>query len=105
MTGKSRKEQLEAMLRDDPHDPFLHYALAMECVSEGNDEEAIRRFGDLIDRHPDYPPAYMQGGQALARLGRPAEAAEWWRRGIEAARRVGDRHAADEMAGLLQSLP
>src|SRR5271156_3698584 len=36
MPAKSRKQQIEEMLVEDPDDPFLRYGLAMEYASEGN---------------------------------------------------------------------
>ncbi|HEV3079404.1 MAG TPA: tetratricopeptide repeat protein [Gemmataceae bacterium] len=104
MTGKSRKEQLQEMLADDPKDPFLRYGLGMEYVSEGNDEEAVRQFRALVAATPDYVPAYQQAGQALLRLGKPHDAQELLRAGIEAALKQGDQHAAGEMQELLASL-
>ena len=104
MTGKSRKEQIQAMLADDPTDPFLHYGLAMEYVSDGADEEAVRCLRELFKVAPEYVPAYLQGGQALARLGRPQEAREIWQRGIAVAQKLGDEHAWQEMQGFVDSL-
>lgn len=104
MAGKSRKEQLEEMLRDEPNDPFLSYGLAMEHVSAGNDSAAVQVFRDLISVAPAYVPAYMQGGQALVRLDCPAEARELWTRGVGVARQEGNAHAAEEMAGMIASL-
>jgi len=104
MTGKSRKEQLQEMLLDDPKDPFLRYGLGMEYVSEANDEEAVRQFRALVAATPDYVPAYQQAGQALLRLGKPDDAQELLRAGIESALKQGDQHAAGEMQELLASL-
>ncbi|HXG12223.1 MAG TPA: tetratricopeptide repeat protein [Gemmataceae bacterium] len=102
--AKTRKEQLEELLALEPNDPELHYALAMEHVSAGDDEEAVRRFRELFAAAPDYAPAYHQAGLALVRLGRPQEAREVLTRGIGVARKIGNAHAADEMQGLLQTL-
>jgi Flp pilus assembly protein TadD len=104
MPGKSRKEQIEAMLAEDPNDPFLRYGLAMEHVSQGADEEAVRCFQELLATAPDYVPAYMQAGQALVRLGRPEQARELWRKGVAVARQAGNQHAADEMQAMLEGL-
>lgn len=104
MTGKSRKQQIEEMLADDPHDPFLRYGLAMEHVSAGQDEEAVRCFRDLLQRTPDYVPGYMQAGRALARLNRLEDARALFQSGIAAARKQGDLHAAEEMTGFLDGL-
>lgn len=104
MAAKSRKEQLEEMLADDPTDPFLHYGLAMEYVSAGDDRTAVERFRQLLAVVPDYVPAYLQAGQALLRLNRVAEARETWANGVAVARQKGDAHAAEEMSGMLASL-
>lgn len=106
MAKTTRMEQLEAMLAEDPNDPFLRYGLAMEHVSQGEDEAAVVMLQDLIRQFPEQPyvPAYLQAGQALMRLGRDREAAAILREGIQAARRVGNDHALGEMQGLLATL-
>jgi predicted Zn-dependent protease len=103
VTDLTRRQQIEAMLRDEPNDPFLRYALAMEYASEGADAEAERQFQQLLADAPDYVAGYFQYGQLLARAGRVAEARHVLERGIAAARQTGDQHAADEMRGLLLS--
>jgi thioredoxin-like negative regulator of GroEL len=104
MTAKTRKQQLQELLAEDPNDPFLRYGLAMECVSEGNDEEALRRFHELWAVAPEYVPGYLQAGQALVRLGRIDEARTVFGCGIAKAREQGDQHAADEMAAFVANL-
>lgn len=64
----------------------------------------MRCFQELIQRSTDYVPAYQQAGQALVRMGRGSEARELFSRGIEAARRQGNQHAAEEMQGFLAGL-
>lgn len=98
------RRQLEQLLESEPDDVFLRYALAKACISEGDIESGLTRFRDVIDRQPDYVPAYFQAGQALADHGRLDEAREIVARGIEIARRVGDRHAESEMTEFLDSL-
>jgi tetratricopeptide (TPR) repeat protein len=104
MSGKSRKQQIEEMLADDPNDAFLRYGLAMEYVSAGHDEEAVRCFRQLLETTPDYVPGYMQAGRALERLDRVDEARAIFQAGIAQARQKGDMHAAEEMAGFLDGL-
>ena len=74
MTAKTRKQQIEEMLADMPQDPELHYMLAMEHASAGNDAEAVRVFQDLMERFPNYTPGFHQGARALVRLNRVDEA-------------------------------
>ena len=67
MASKSRLEQIEEMLRNEPDDPELLYMLAMEHASGGNDVEAVRCFDQLISRCPNYPPGFHQGARAMLR--------------------------------------
>ncbi|MFI4876834.1 MAG: tetratricopeptide repeat protein [Blastopirellula sp. JB062] len=100
----SRREQIEALLADDPDDSFLLYGLAMEYRKEGAHHEAIARFDQLVQQAPPYVPAFFMAGQMLAEAGRIDEARAWLRRGIEEANRQGNAHAAGEMAELLMTL-
>jgi Flp pilus assembly protein TadD len=104
MTAKTRKQQIEEMLVAEPDDAELRYMLAMEHVSEGDDEGAVRCFGELLTRTSAYPPAFHQLGRTLHRLGRIAEARDVLQRGIPAALARGDQHAAGEMQELLENL-
>jgi predicted Zn-dependent protease len=100
----SRKVQIEALLADEPDNSFLRYALAMEYMSAGQPDQALTTFRELLQRDPDYVPAYLQAGQVLAQQGRPSEAREILTVGLQVAQRVGDGHAAGEMSGLLATL-
>lgn len=106
MARTPRMAQIEALLAEDPDDPFLRYGLAMEHASAGDDAACAEVLRELIARTAanPYVPAFLQAGQALARLDRIAEACEVLRRGIDAARRAGDAHAQGEMQGLLDSI-
>jgi hypothetical protein len=98
--------QIEALLAEDPDDAFLRYGLAMEHAGAGDDAECVNVLRDLIARTAadPYVPAFLQCGQALARLDRTAEACAVLKQGIDAARRAGDTHAMGEMQGLLASM-
>ncbi len=110
MARTPRMEQIEALLADDPDDPFLRYGLAMEHASAGDDAGCVAVLRDLIARTAGadpYIPAYLQAGQALVRLDKIGEACAVLRDGIAAAERVGTadaQHARAEMQGLLSSV-
>jgi Flp pilus assembly protein TadD len=104
MADKSRLQQIQDMLEDDPHDPMLQYMLAMEYVSLGDDAQAERTFQDLLAATPDYVAAYMQAGRTLVRLGKDAEARAVYEHGIAVAQQKQDFHARDEMQGMLSQL-
>ncbi len=104
MAAKTRRQQLEEMIADDPADALSRYFLAMDHAGAGENDEALRGFQEMFARTPDYVPAYLQAGQLLVRMGRPGEAADVFRRGIDLARRQNDEHAAGEMEAFLQQL-
>jgi predicted Zn-dependent protease len=100
----SRRDQLEALLAEEPGDIFLRYAIAMECKKEGNPEEAVERMRELTVADPPHVPAFFMAAQYLTELGEIASARTLLREGIEQARRQGDQHAAGEMSEYLQTL-
>lgn len=105
MSGQSRREQIEGMLRDGMEDDgFLRYCLAMEYKAEGNSAQALTCFRDLLQHTPDYVPGFMQLGQLLNQIGEEDEAKKVYREGIAVARKKGDTHAEGEMSGFLAML-
>ncbi len=97
-----------AALRDfvakSPDDPFPRYGLAMELANRGQLEEACQVFQELLDRKPDYVPAYLMYGNALARAGQRDRAAEVYRSGAGVSMRRGDTHAHGEIVAALAAL-
>jgi thioredoxin-like negative regulator of GroEL len=104
MSGKSRRQQIQEMLAEDPKDPFLRYGLAMDYAGAGEHEEAARCFRDLLRDSPDYVPAYFQVAKVLHQLGRDDEARAVARTGVAAARNKGDEHAAGELEFFLDDI-
>jgi Flp pilus assembly protein TadD len=97
-------QKIQALLTQDPRDPELHYMLAMEHVSQGDDAGAVGCFEKLFAVAPDFPPAYHMAGRALQRLGRIDEARAVLQKGIPAALARNDSHAVGEMEALMESL-
>ena len=91
----------KSIIARSPADPFPRYGLAMEYKSRGDHAEAWTVFAELLDKFPDYVATYLQAGGTLVALGRKTEAADVYRRGIEAATRKGDGHAKSELASAL----
>lgn len=100
----SRRERIEAMLADEPGDPFLRYSLAMELDKESQHDQSVALLRALAADAQPYVPAFFMAGQQLTRLGRIDEARTILRDGIEEARRQGNAHAAGEMSEFLASL-
>ena len=104
MADSPRLRQLQEFLADSPDDPELRYAVAMELLSAGATDDAVRSFRDLIAVRPAYVPTYLMLGQTLIRLDREGEARDVLRAGVAAAKGAGNAHAEGEIQGLLDSL-
>ena len=76
----------------------------MAYAAEGRAEDALREFGETIERNPDYVPAYQMSAQELLKAGRSDEARERLQAGLAACERSGNTHAASEMQAMLDEL-
>ncbi len=99
-----KRAQIEEMLKSDPSDPFLNYALGKALATEGNPEAAVAQFRKLLALAPEHVAAWFQLAQTLAELGDAAAAREVATEGIAVAQRQGDSHAVAEMTGFLELL-
>lgn len=100
----TRREKIEAMLKDEPNDVFLRYGLAVEYDNEERYDDSLALFTGLTKDSPPHVPSFFRAAQLLARLDRVNEARALLRDGIEAARQQGNAHAAAEMSEFLASL-
>ncbi len=101
---KTRRQVLEEFVAKAPGDAFSRYGLAMECISSGDPAAAAVNFGVLLEKHPDYVPAYLMYAQLLVRESRASDAKNILSTGIAAASQKGDQHAVSEMQALLGEL-
>lgn len=104
MRTMGRLEDLQRLLEQDPANNRLHYMLGMEYLSQGRPAEAAATLRSLLERDPGYVPAYYQAARACEQAEDFDGARELYRRGIEAARRAGDSHAASELQAALDLL-
>jgi len=100
----NRLQMLSEFLQQNPDDAFARYGLAMEYSKAGQTAQALAEFNKLLERHPDYSNGYFMAAQLLERSGRTPEARQMLEKGVEAARRTGNKHALSEMAGMLDEL-
>jgi predicted TPR repeat methyltransferase len=91
------------MLAKSPDDPFLLYALAMEC-RKTDAAQALKLLERVIQLDPAQCYAYLQTGQIHESAGDAAAAVAAYRRGISAAEKFGDRHARDEISAALEAV-
>lgn len=76
----------------------------MEYKKQGQVPAALEHFQKALEVDPGYCYAYYQMGQVHESTGDAAAAADVYRQGITAAKKKGDFHAAEEIAGALEML-
>src|SRR5580698_965053 len=99
-----RMQQLQQMLLREPNDPFLLYGLALEHKKAADLPRAIELLQQVIQVDPGYCYAYYQLGQIHAASSDVSAAKRIFGQGIAAARKKGDAHAAEEIAGAMNEL-
>jgi predicted Zn-dependent protease len=99
-----RIAMLTEILTANPADSFARYGLAMEYSKAGQVEQALAEFKTLIEKNPDYTPAYFMAAQTLASASRVKEAKEMLADGISSAVRTGNKHAQSEMTAMMEEL-
>src|ERR1041385_4942437 len=92
-----RLSQLEELLKDDPHDSFLQYGIALELAKKGNVPEAISRIEKLLSEKPDYIGAYYQLGQYYEAEGNNEEAIDTYKKGILVAQKINNVKTMNEL--------
>jgi len=99
-----RIAMLNEILAQDPNNAFARYGLAMEYSNSGKADQALEEFEKLLSANPDYAAGYFMAAQTLMKSERKGEAREMLEKGILAAHRKGDSHAASEMQGMLEEI-
>lgn len=93
----SRVEEIKKMLKTDPEDSFLTYALALEHEKSGNLSTAIKIIENLIKTNPDYLGAYYKLGQLYETIDKSGKAIEVYTKGIELANEKEDNKTKGEL--------
>ena len=93
----SKMERIKSMLKDQPNDAFLLFALAKEYEYLNNWNEAINGYQNLLEHHPFYTGAFYHLANALLQEDRIEEAKECYEKGIAICRQQGDLHALSEL--------
>jgi tetratricopeptide (TPR) repeat protein len=87
---------LEKLLGTPRDGALLRYSLGLEHAKAGETERAANYLRDAVARDPLYSAAWKALGKLLAATD-PAQALDAFQRGIEAARKKGDKQAEKEM--------
>src|SRR4051812_4050083 len=97
-----RIAMLKEILESSPEDAFARYGLALEIAKTGDVDGALAEFKNILEKNPDYVPAYQMGAQTLMEAGRHEEARALLEKGVEVATRTRNGHALSEMEMMLQ---
>src|ERR1035437_4783927 len=100
----NRIAMLSEILAANPEDSFARYGRAMEYSKAGQVEQALQEYRTLIEKNPDYTPAYFMAAQTLATASRVEEAKRMLVDGIPSARCTGNTHAQSEMTAMMEEL-
>jgi tetratricopeptide (TPR) repeat protein len=92
------------MLKEDPKDPFLLYAIALEHAKNGEREKAIGLVEELLATQPDYLGAYYQLGQWFEQEMENEKAISVYEKGIVLAKKLGNKKTEGELRTALDNL-
>ncbi|HEY0976896.1 MAG TPA: tetratricopeptide repeat protein [Flavobacteriales bacterium] len=99
-----RLDQLRTMLAEEPGDPFLRYAIALEHKRAGDMEQAVEVLTGLLEEDPGYIACYYQLALLLADLGRTADALRACETGALQCLVTNDLKARNELLQLKNAL-
>lgn len=99
-----RLDHLLAMLADDPGDPFIRYAIALEHKRAGRMQQAAKDLTVLLKEDPTYLPCYYQLALLLTELGHMTDAISVCDQGAERCQAAGDRKARAELMELRNAI-
>lgn len=94
--SSTRIKKLLEFYQQNPDDPFVIYALALEYV---NVDVALAKkyFSVLLNKHPDYLATYYHAAALFSDMDEREQAEEIYKKGIALARKSDDAHALKEL--------
>lgn len=100
----ARLDKLRQLAAAQPQDPFVHYGVGLECVALEKWDDALAAFERVLALDSQYSAAHLQKARLEIRLGEREAARATLTAGHAAALAANDRHTADEMTKLLETL-
>ena len=93
---EDRIKKLNEFLKENPDDPFLIYALALEFMKD-NEQKAKLYLDQLLEQHPDYISTYYQAGELYMHMGKTNKAIRIYEKGIQKAKEQKNYHTLKEL--------
>ncbi|MEZ4884069.1 MAG: tetratricopeptide repeat protein [Chitinophagales bacterium] len=100
----NRLSQIKTFLKENPNDPFLQFALALEYIKLKDQGQSLQVFTQLAIDHPQYVGTYYHLGKLQEELKQYDEALETYQKGMKIALEEKDRHAHQELQGAFNML-
>ena len=99
-----RLNQIKEMLKAEPEDEFLNYALAIEFEKNGELNEAIKQLQGMIAKNENYLAAYYKLGKLFEETTQIEEAKSAYTKGQEIAKQQNNKKTFGELAEALWML-
>jgi len=93
----ARIDQIVEMLKTDPEDSFLLFALAKEYEKSGQEKMALTTYNKLLKTDPDYLGLYYHLGKLYESLDQKEDALSTYDLGIALGTKLKDLHALSEL--------
>lgn len=93
----SRLLQIQEMLKSDPDDSFLNYALALEYAKINDVKNAIALIENLLTRDENYLGAYYQLGKYHELEGQKEKAISIYNKGVLIAKKQKNNKTLNEL--------
>jgi Tfp pilus assembly protein PilF len=89
--------QIQEMLKMEPHDSFLNYALALEYAKTDDIKKAVELIEELLKRDQNYLGAYYQLGKYYEQIGEIQNAISIYNKGVAIAQQQKNKKAEGEL--------
>ena len=99
-----RFQQIQEMLKNEPNDSFLNYALALEYAKADEIKKAIELIEALLLRDENYLGAYYQLGKYYEETEQTQNAIATYKKGIAIAQQQKNRKTLSELNEALMIL-
>ncbi len=99
-----RFQQITEMLKNEPNDSFLNYALALEYAKINDVKKAIELIEELLIRDENYLGAYYQLGKYYEQTEQQQNAIAIYQKGVLIAKQQNNRKAVGELNEALMQL-
>lgn len=95
--SNTRLAKLKELLKMQPDDPFMLYAVGFEYESADDYAQALGYYEKILSGHKDYLPVYYQSGLLYAQLGKTERALQLLNEGVALARSQQDSKTLREL--------